>query len=53
MDNKRIDEVISKVSNFGVDCGLSSEISVLLWTTLINLSIEHEFKEIDKLKEKA
>ncbi|RZO97129.1 MAG: chorismate mutase [Gammaproteobacteria bacterium] len=53
VDNKRIDEVISKVSNFGVDCGLSSEISVPLWTTLINLSIEHEFKEIDKLKEKA
>ena len=38
-----------KVSNFGLACGLSSQISIPLWTTLINLSIEHEFKEIDKL----
>ena len=49
VDNKRIEEVISKVSNFGLACGLSSQISIPLWTTLINLSIEHEFKEIDKL----
>ena len=51
VDKGRIDEVITKVSSFGKSCGLSERFSVPLWKTLIDLSIEHEYQEIDKLKE--
>lgn len=50
IDEDRIEEVISKVKNFGESCGLSPEISEPLWRKLIDLSIEHEFKELDSLQ---
>ena len=50
IDEDRIEEVISKVKNFGESCGLSPEISEPLWRKLIDLSIEHEFKELDSHK---
>tara|TARA_B100000700_G_C14906868_1_gene790200 strand:+ start:60 stop:362 length:303 start_codon:yes stop_codon:yes gene_type:complete len=51
VDEKRIEEVIKKVSSFGKSCGLSEHFSIPLWQTIINLSIEHENNEIDKLME--
>ena len=50
IDEDRIEEVISKVKSFGESCGLSHEISEPLWRKLIDLSIEHEFKELDSLQ---
>ena len=50
IDEDRIEEVISKVKSFGESCGLSPEISEPLWRKLIDLSIEHEFKELDSLQ---
>ena len=50
IDVDRIEEVISKVKSFGESCGLSPEISEPLWRKLIDLSIEHEFKELDSLQ---
>ena len=50
IDEDRIEEVISKVKSFGESCGLSPEISEPLWGKLIDLSIEHEFKELDSLQ---
>ena len=50
IDEKRIEDVISKVTTFGESCGLSSSISEPLWRKLINLSIEHEFKELESIE---
>lgn len=50
IDEDRIEEVISKVKSFGESCGLSPAISEPLWRKLIDLSIEHEFKELDSLQ---
>ena len=47
IDPGRIEEVIVKVTNFGKSCGLSKKISEPLWRKLIELSIEHEFKELE------
>ena len=47
IDNKRIEEVISNVVSFGKLCGLEQDISRPLWEKLIELSIKHEFKEIE------
>ena len=49
VDEKRIEEVVKKVTDFGRSCGLSSEISEPLWRELIRLSIKHEFKELELL----
>ena len=49
VDKNRIDEGITKVSSFGKSCGLSEHFSVPLWKTLIDLSIEHEYQEIEKM----
>ena len=50
IDKDRIEDVISKVTNFGESCGLSSAISEPLWRKLIDLSIEHEFKELELIE---
>ena len=50
VDEDRIEDVISKVTQFGASCGLASNISEPLWRKLIELSIEHEFKELDLIK---
>mgnify|MGYP001305236926 FL=1 len=50
IDKQRIEDVISKVTNFGESCGLSSSISEPLWRKLIDLSIEHEFKELELIE---
>jgi len=50
VDKERIEEVISKVTQFGISCGLNKEFSEPLWRKLIDLSIEHEFKELENLK---
>ena len=50
VDKERIENVISKVTAFGESCGLTREISEPLWRKLIQLSIEHEFKELDCLQ---
>ena len=42
--------IISKVTNFGESCGLSSSISEPLWRKLIDLSIEHEFRELESIE---
>jgi len=49
VDEKRIEEVLKKVTDFGRSCGLSSDISEPLWRELIRLSIQHEFKELEVL----
>ena len=49
IDNERIEEVIDKVTKFGDSCGLEKDISEPLWRKLIDLSIQHEFKELDNL----
>ena len=50
IDNERIEEVIAKVTDFGDSCGLEKEISEPLWRKLIDLSIQHEFKELENLQ---
>ena len=50
VDQDRIEDVISKVTSFGESCGLNQTISEPLWRKLIELSIAHEFKELDLLK---
>ena len=50
VDEGRIEDVIKKVTNFGLSCGLSEDISEPLWRKLIELSIEHEFRELDLLQ---
>ena len=50
VDEERIEEVVNKVTNFGDSCGLNRDISEPLWRKLIELSIEHEFKELDQIK---
>jgi len=50
IDNERIEEVITKVTKFGDSCGLEKEISEPLWRKLIDLSIQHEFKELENLQ---
>ena len=50
VDKERIEEVINKVTKFGDSCGLEKEISEPLWRKLIDLSIQHEFKELDNLQ---
>ena len=47
---QRIEDVISQVTNFGESCGLSSSISEPLWRKLIDLSIEHEFRELESIE---
>tara|TARA_B100002051_G_scaffold41833_1_gene36150 strand:- start:894 stop:1184 length:291 start_codon:yes stop_codon:yes gene_type:complete len=49
VDKDRIEEVITKVSSFGKSCGLSEHFSIPLWKALIDLSIEHEYLEIEKM----
>ena len=50
IDKQRIEDVISKVTIFGESCGLSSSISEPLWRKLIDLSIEHEFRELESIE---
>ncbi len=50
IDEDRIEDVISKVTLFGQSCGLSKDISEPLWRRLIELSIEHEFKELELIQ---
>ena len=50
VDEERIEDVISKVTKFGESCGLNQSISEPLWRKLIELSIEHEFKELELIK---
>ena len=50
VDKERIEEVISKVTQFGISCGLNKEISEPLWRKLIDLSIEHEFSELENIQ---
>ena len=50
VDEERIEDVISKVTSFGEACGLSKGISEPLWRKLIQLSIDHEFKELDLIQ---
>ena len=50
VDEGRIEDVIKKVTGFGESCGLSKSISEPLWRKLIELSIEHEFRELDLIR---
>ncbi len=50
VDKERIEDVISKVTAFGASCGLNQSIAEPLWRKLIELSIEHEFKELAYIK---
>ena len=47
IDKPRIEEVISNIKKFSSSSGLSDAISEPLWRKLIELSIEHEFKEFE------
>ena len=47
IDEPRIEEVISNIKRFSSSSGLSEAISEPLWRKLIELSIEHEFKEFE------
>ena len=50
IDKERIEDVITKVTNLGESCGLSSSIAEPLCRKLIDLSIEHEFRELDLIQ---
>ena len=50
VDKERIEDVITKVTAFGESCGLDQSIAEPLWRKLIELSIEHEFKELAYIK---
>ena len=50
IDEERIEEVISKVTTFEESCGLEKSIAEPLWRKLIELSIAHEFRELDLLQ---
>ena len=50
VDEERIEEVIFNVMSFGELCGLDKRISEPLWRTLIDLSIKHEFEELDNFQ---
>ena len=50
VDEERIEEVIFNVMSFGESCGLDKRISEPLWRTLIDLSIKHEFEELDNFQ---
>jgi len=50
IDKERIEEVILKVTSFGESCGLSNKICEPLWRKLIDLSIDHEFEELELLQ---
>ena len=50
VDEERIEEVINNVISFGESCGLDKRISEPLWRTLIDLSIKHEFEELDNFQ---
>ena len=50
VDEERIEEVIFNVISFGESCGLDKKISEPLWRVLIDLSIKHEFKELDNIQ---
>ena len=50
VDEERIEDVITKVTSFGDSCGLNKDISEPLWRKLIELSIDHEFKELDQIQ---
>jgi len=50
VDEVRIEDVISKVTNFGEACGLDKRISAPLWRKLIDLSIVHEFEELEAIQ---
>ena len=47
IDKDRIEEVISNIKKLSSSSGLSEAISEPLWRKLIELSIEHEFKEFE------
>ena len=48
IDKARIEEVISNIKKLSSSSGLSEAISEPLWRKLIELSIEHEFKEFER-----
>ena len=48
IDKDRIEEVISNIKKLSSSSGLSEAISEPLWRKLIELSIEHEFKEFER-----
>ena len=48
IDKDRIEEVISNIKKLSSSSGLSETISEHLWRKLIELSIEHEFKEFER-----
>ena len=48
IDKDRIEEVISNIKKISSSSGLSETISEPLWRKLIELSIEHEFKEFER-----
>ena len=50
VDEERIEEVIKNVTEFGESCGLDKQISETLWRKLIELSIKHEFKELEQIQ---
>ena len=50
IDEERIEDVISKVTSFSDSCGLSKKIAEPLWRKLIDLSIQHEFQELESLQ---
>ncbi len=50
IDKDRIEEVISNIKKLSSSSGLSEAISEPLWRKLIELSIEHEFKEFERKK---
>ncbi|OUU80116.1 MAG: hypothetical protein CBC38_01600 [Gammaproteobacteria bacterium TMED78] len=49
-DQERIDQVLNNIKNLSKSYGLSSEISDPIWRKLIELSIEHEFTELQKIQ---
>ena len=52
VDKKRMEEVIARVKKLASEEGLSEQIAESLWRKIIELSIDHEFKELDSMQNK-
>ena len=51
VDQKRIEEVVTRVKRVAKEKGMSEKMTESLWRKLIELSIDHEYKLIESQEE--
>ena len=51
VDQKRIEEVVTRVKRLAKEKGMSEKMAESLWRKLIELSIDHEYKMIESQEE--